>query len=124
MLTESDTFKCVPYHPKTFKFDTTKYGLLSYYDTCETTLGTGSLYSNKYTGSISPFAFSADTTQVVGYACVDFKRSKFKWIKLYGVSGDQGNKIIFNNTLYMFPTYLMPDRKTRCPYTVVYAITK
>lgn len=61
-----------------------------------------------------------DTVKVI--ACIiNPKNLKTKWIKLYAVSGMWKPLINFNG-LMIYDEYLMPDRKTKSKYKVVYAI--
>lgn len=67
--------------------------------------------------------FNDDTVKVLSFCCVNFKIGKLKWLHLYGVA-QYGSYFTFGNQLYFYSYYLLPDRKTRCPYNVIYSIIK
>jgi hypothetical protein len=109
MLTKSDTFKYRPVKPWVFRLDTTG---LSVCDTCKITLSPD-LWSKSVKDGFKP-----DTVPVLAYCCTAAKKMKFKWLKMYGITF---NTTIFNN-LKIYGAYLMPDRKTKAIYRVIYSI--
>ena len=76
----------------------------------------------KYFSLSQNYAFRSDTTRVLAYVCTDWNKAKFKWLHLYSVA-NFGQYFNLNN-LKMYSEYLMPDRKTKSIYKVIYSISK
>lgn len=76
-------------------------------------------YNTNYL-SLQTQYFKNDTIKVLAYCHI--KNKRFKWIKMYGIELNGAYYIIGDMVFYS--SYLMPDRKTKSIYKVVYSINK
>ncbi len=63
----------------------------------------------------------SDTISVVAYCLTNPKNLKFKWLKLYGITGIN-EYVVDINGLMLYHSYLMPDRKTPVKFKVIYSV--
>lgn len=104
-FTKSDTFKCVPYKPVIY--DTTKRGIWKY--NSSDTLG--------FVHGTNTFTSYADTTKVLAL-CIINKRGKTKWKSMFAISP---YSLYIEAGFIIGAQYLMPDRKTKSIYKVIYS---
>lgn len=85
-------------------------------------LKTGHLEYNYQITSINDAVIKEGTTAVIAF-CIDTSTLKTTFRKMYGISSFEKGAV-FINGIIIYKEYLMPDRKTKSIYRVVYSIEK